>query len=144
MDHWFCIDSKVGFSKFSLSYICSVIPNPHSQTFTSLAFFWWSPMWCVKFCIFKITFVGWWSHVQPITMLWKHIFYFFSIHKIRGIKCSWDKKRFQSGIDTDGVARGTIPEGKEVWPTRWGKENRFHLWRRRCCGRAIQQHSKHM
>ena len=24
------------------------------------------------------------------------------------------KKRFQSGIDTEGVARGTIPEGNEV------------------------------
>ena len=24
------------------------------------------------------------------------------------------KKRFQSGIDTEGVARGTIPDGNEV------------------------------
>ena len=27
------------------------------------------------------------------------------------------KKRFQSGIDTEGKARGTIPEGNEVFPT---------------------------
>ena len=38
------------------------------------------------------------------------------------------KKRFQSGINTEGVARGTIPEGNEVWPPRWGKEHRFHHW----------------
>ena len=38
------------------------------------------------------------------------------------------KTRFQSGIDTEGEARGAIPEGNEVWPTRWGKEHRFHHW----------------
>ena len=44
-----------------------------------------------------------------------------------------------SGIDTEGEARGTIPDGNEVLPKRRDKEHRFHLLRLRYYGRATQK-----
>ena len=42
-----------------------------------------------------------------------------------------------SGIDTEGEARGTIPEGNEVLPKR--QEHRFHLLRLRYYGSTTQK-----
>ena len=86
--------------------------------------------------------------VMPQLSLFRWSHFFYNNYKLNNLnKGPRGAKRFfltgESSV-LDEAGGGTIPDGNEVWPTRCGKEHRFHLLRWRCCGSAIKKHSKHM